>query len=330
LTAAPAESRCRAARGYRAAIIQSEVNEVHMRLRAVLGLLLLLPAWAWSMPALVDGDWLAANRGQPDLVVLDIQEAKDYQRYHVPGAVNAPYGKWRTDSEAGTGSMRPPVSRLEALIGGLGIAPDSRVVIVATGRGAGDLAAAARVYWTFQTLGHRDVAVLDGGLVAYAQARHPLENGSNRPQPVAYAAPAPDAASAPDAAAVAGLLERKGQFVDARSEGEYVGLYRGDEAERHGTIPGASSLPYDWVTEEGSARLRDPDALRALFAARGIDPAGTQVHFCHSGNRAALTWFAANAVLGNRDAVLYDGSMMEWARNADLPVERKIQLCSTC
>jgi thiosulfate/3-mercaptopyruvate sulfurtransferase len=126
------------------------------------------------------------------------------------------------------------------------------------------------------------------------------------------------------------ILEEQGEFVDARTTGEFVGLYRGDDKERRGTIPGSRNLPHDWVTRDGSAKLRDAAELKALFAARGISAQGEQVHFCHSGNRASLTWFAAYAVLGNERERLYDGSMMEWAPREDLPMEQEIKLCEAC
>jgi thiosulfate/3-mercaptopyruvate sulfurtransferase len=295
-----------------------------------LALLLILAspvARSADMPPLVDTEWLAANLGRGDLTVLDIQDAKDYARFHVPGAVNAHYPKWRTGEKDPAGpSMLPPVGLLEAMIGELGIGNEQSVVIVATGRGAGDLAAATRVFWTFRILGHGPVAVLDGGLAAWAQSRKPLESGVNQPEPRRFtAAPDADLMLTADRAKV--LLEEGRGFVDARTEGEFVGLYRGSDAERPGTIPGARHLPHDWLTKDGSAQLRDTDSLRTLFAARKIPTDEGQIHFCHSGNRAALNWFVDYAVLGNRDARLYDGSTMEWARRPELPLQQHIQLC---
>lgn len=300
-------------------------------LKFAFAVLLLIPGWGLAAsPALVDAQWLKSNLGDLDLVVLDIQAPKDFQRFHVPGAVNAPYDRWRTRGKGKPAGMLPPVDTLESLIGGLGIDNAKRVVIVGTGRGAGDLAAAARVLWTFKVLGHDQVAVLDGGLVEYAQAKNPLESGGSRPEPARFEAK-PDAALLLDTDGVKAVLESgQGQFVDARSAGEFVGLYRGDEKERRGTIPGSRNLPHDWVTRDGSASLRDAAGLAALFSARGIAAEGEQIHFCHSGNRAALTWFAAYAVLGNEQARLYDGSMMEWARREDLPIEQEIRLCDAC
>jgi len=291
--------------------------------------LLLTGAAQATTPAVVDAGWTKANLDTTGIRFVDIQDAQSYQRFHIPGAVNAPYEAWRTDDKQSLAGMLPPIADLEAMLGGLGLSEADHLVIVTTGRDAGDLAAAARVFWTLKVLGHSQASVLDGGLVAYAQAGGPIQSGNHGLPAKIYQA-SPDAAMAPNASAVKTSLDRRIELVDARTEGEFVGIYTGDKAERPGTIPGSKHLPYDWVLEPGSASLRDRDMLRRLFAARGISDSGDQVHFCHSGNRAALTWFAAYAVLGNEQARLYDGSMMEWARRADLPVEAAIDLCVGC
>jgi thiosulfate/3-mercaptopyruvate sulfurtransferase len=291
-------------------------------------------------PALVDATWLKSQLEEPGLVVLDIQAVKDYQRFHIPGAVNAPYDRWRTSppkkgSPAASGkpsqlpSMLPDVVALESLLSELGVGNDEHVVVVASGRGSGDLAASARVFWTLKVLGHEKVSVLDGGLVSYADSGAQLARGTeSRPATQYKANFRPELA--PNAEAVKIAIAADAQPVDSRSEGEFVGIYSGGKAERPGTIPGSKHLPHDWVSENGSARLRSPGALRALFEARGVETEGDQIHFCHSGNRAALTWFAAYAVLGNKDARLYDGSMMEWARDDSLPIEQQLQICEAC
>lgn len=301
--------------------------------------LVTLPAFA-EAPALVDTEWLKARLNDPDLAVLDIQSPKEYQRFHIPGAVNAPYDRWRTQPpKKGSpsasseppplSSMLPPIDTLESMLSELGISNDDQIVVVATGRGAGDLAASARVFWTLQVLGHDSVSVLDGGLVAYADSGAQLARGAEtRPSTEYRANFRPELV--PDAKAVRAAIAADAQPVDARSEGEYVGVYSGGSSERPGTIPGSRHLPHDWVSNDGSGRLRSAGAMRALFEARGVDTDGDQIHFCHSGNRAALTWFAAYAVLGNKGALLYDGSMMEWARDDSLPVEQQLQLCDAC
>jgi thiosulfate/3-mercaptopyruvate sulfurtransferase len=40
---------------------------------------------------------------------------------------------------------------------------------------------ACRVYWTFKYFGHKNIAVLNGGLPAWKKASLPLESGESGP-----------------------------------------------------------------------------------------------------------------------------------------------------
>jgi len=279
-----------------------------------------------ALEPLIDGAWLKAHLGDKGLVILDIQPPAYYQRYHVPGAVNAPYGLWRTDGKTGRPGMRPPVARMEEILGGLGIGNDATVVIVATGMGPGDMAAAGRVFWSLKTVGLERLAVLNGGLAAYANRfKGALESKAAHREPATFKAHPTQALSA-GTATVQAALKAKTPLLDARTLGEYTGVLTGGRGERGGTIPGARHLPFDWlVGPDGTIRPRDQ--IVTLFRARGLDPErdGT-IHFCHTGNRAALSWFVDYAVLGHKSAKLYDGSMSEWAADARLPIETRIKL----
>lgn len=291
------------------------------RLSVLLGLLFLYSlAGAASLPGpLVDGAWLARHKDDPGLVILDIQDRRNFQQHHIPGAVNLPFAYWRTPPTA-----RPPVSLppLDKLAARLGIARDTPLVIVSMGAGAGDMAGATRVYWSLAVLGHAQMAVLNGGLVSYVNAYHGrYESGKAATRkPVTYE-PRPQKALLATAAQLRQGVDQP--LLDARSEAEYVGLI-GGVGDRRGTIPGAHHLPFDWLVDE-TGRIRDAGAVKKLFAYAGV-PEGGAVHFCQTGHRGAMTWFADYAILGNHKARLYDGSMMEWAADPKLPLERKLTL----
>ena len=134
---------------------------------------------ATTAAPLVDAAWAVSHIGQENIRFLDIRAGGGAvsDAGHIPGAVFSDYFRagWRVTGAGGTPGMLPPVADLEILVGGLGIANASHVIIVARGLSAIEMASAARVYWTFKVLGHDAVSILDGGFLAYAQdKKNPL------------------------------------------------------------------------------------------------------------------------------------------------------------
>ena len=39
---------------------------------------------------------LSRNLQRPDIAVIDVREAEDYQKGHIPGAINLPHDRWAT------------------------------------------------------------------------------------------------------------------------------------------------------------------------------------------------------------------------------------------
>jgi len=263
--------------------------------------------------AIVDGLWLIKNTNKPNLVVVDIQSKDFYRQFHVPGAVNLTYSMWRTDNKSKQPGNILPLKKLTTLLGQNGISEKNNIIIVATGTGAGDMAAAARVFWTLKVLGHKHVSILDGGLASYAN----VHKGALSNQPVTRAATTykatPNYDIVADIDTTLKAVKSKSMLLDARSRGEFVGVVQGGKDERPGTIPGAKNLPFDWITINQSGTLRDKKQIKLLFESIYAETSNNTIHFCHSGNRAALTWFVDYAVLGHKKAKLYDASMMEWA-----------------
>ena len=298
-----------------------------MRRLLLLFLVLAAPAVA-AVPAVVGPDWVAAHRGEPDVVVLDLQPDRYFQRAHIPGAVNADYKRWRVEGPDGTANMLPPKDKLGALIRGLGIAEGDHVVVVPLGRGASDLAMATRVFWTLKVAGIERVSVLDGGLMAYARGKRKrqLESGRAEPPEASGFQVALQEDLIADKAATREAIDGPAALVDNRSRAEYLGLWRGGPDERPGTVPGAKNLPYDWLTRDGSGRFLDREGIEKVYGVAGVEMDGPQIYFCHSGHRASLAWFVAHELLGNDQARLYDGSTGQWARDDSLPMEREVEL----
>jgi thiosulfate/3-mercaptopyruvate sulfurtransferase len=303
--------------------------------RLFTGVLLALglhPAWAGAPGPLVDAAWVAENSCREDVVVLDIRSEKidgesreAYERGHIPCAVHSDYteGGWRT-KVAGVPGMLPGVERLEALIGGLGIGNETQVVIAHLGADAKSASSATRVYWTLKLLGHDRVSILDGGTLGYGkEGVRALVPGTVTRDPRGYTARLrPELLAGRDevtSAAAGGAT-----LVDYRRADEYLGITRNGKTKRPGTLPGARNLPLEWLTLDNGGHFRSAESLRELMVVAGVDPGAEQVAFCNTGHNSSLGWFVASELLGNPRVRLYDGSMAEWSRNEDLPVERQV------
>ena len=274
---------------------------------------------ALAATPLVSSKWVRDHLGKDGIVMLDLQGPRGYARAHVPGSVGTDYRQWRTVAANGTPAMLPPAAYLEKLIGALGISNDTHVVLLPVGFSAGDVAVATRIYWTFKAMGHANISLLQGGLVDYAMKRKfPLSNQPVTPVAATFKAH-PVAGFDAGRAGVLKAIEDGIQLVDSRSAAEYRGE-RHARGDRPGTIPTARLLTYSDLTEPKSGAFLPVPALKARFAAAGIDPDKPLITFCHTGHRASLSWFVLHELLGNTKARLYDGSMAEWAKDKKLPM----------
>lgn len=280
-------------------------------------LFLIFPGSAQAAMPLVSPQWLQEHLADDNIVILDLQPAQGYARVHIEGAVNTNFNKWRQPRPK-KGMSLPDTQYLDELIGSLGISKDTHVILAPIGVNANEVAIATRIYWTFKVLGHDDISILDGGLIAYSAL--PEAKWSKQPvsvKRVDYKATA-DLSKVPQAAAVLAEWKKGTPFVDYRSEKEFYGQAGGA---RPGTIPNAKNLPFDLLVKpiKGGNFLSLSD-IRKIFAERDIPTSGLQIAFCNSGHRASLGWFVSHELLGNKDVLLYDGSMSEWAKYPDYPI----------
>lgn len=289
---------------------------------------------AAEIEPVIDADRLEAIACEPEVVVLDIRSDKidgqsraGYEQGHVPCAIHSDYVKdgWRMKAK-GVPGMLPPVDKLEALIGRLGIDDGTHVVIAPMGRDSKSVAAGARVYWTLKLLGHDAVSILDGGTLGYLDKEsRPLEANARSPQPKSFTARLrPEMLIEADAvapAAAGGAL-----VVDYRRRDEFNGLNRNGKTTRAGTLLGAHNLPLEWLTRDNGGYFRSAGALRQIYGFAGIPVDAQQIAFCNTGHNSSLGWFIAHEILGNTDVQLYDGSMAEWSRLEGRPMAQVIRV----
>jgi thiosulfate/3-mercaptopyruvate sulfurtransferase len=257
------------------------------------------------------------------VTVLDARAARDYARGHLPGAVHIEWTDYR-DGWGRTGRLPDDLPALAARLGALGI-DDARPVIV-YGDARNGWGEEGRIAWMLHYLGHRDVRVLNGGVAAWRAMGGALERSRVRAAAGRFTArPMPTVrASIDEVAVAAGLapmptaaMRQRPILLDVRPRDEWDGARHYREP-RAGHIPGSKSVPYTDLLN-ADMTMKDPDALRAVFAAAGVDMTKPVITSCGSGVTAAIINLALERI-GKTDHALYDGSWTEWGAFPTLPV----------
>lgn len=277
-----------------------------------------------SNPFLVSPDWLAERLGDPELSIVDASwylpamkrdGRAEFDEQHIPGAVFFDLDAF-SDPASPLPHTLASAEQFAEMAGALGISERDTIVCY-DGMG---LFSAARAWWNFRVMGAAKVVILDGGFPAWLEARAPVEAGLPPVKAATFTA-RPDLASVvPLEEMMAVIAEGRMQVADARPRGRFTGEEpEPREGMRSGHMPGATSLPFLALTENG--RLLPVPDLKARFLAAGLDPTAPAVTTCGSGVTAAVISLALESV-GNRNHRLYDGSWSEWGSREDTPVEQ--------
>ncbi|MCR6630701.1 MAG: 3-mercaptopyruvate sulfurtransferase [Magnetospirillum sp.] len=272
--------------------------------------------------ALVSTEWLAAHLSAPDVRVVDASwfmpaagrnGREEYESAHIPGAVF-----FDVDEIADTNNplphMLPPPEKFASKVRRLGLGNGNKVVVYDS---QGFATAAARVWWMFRVFGHRDVAVLDGGLPKWIAERRPLEDLPPMPRDRHFL-PQVNATLVRGFADVKANLESKReQVVDARAAARFAGTAPEPWPVKHvGHMPGALNVPFADLIDAATHTMKPAAELRARFEAAGLDFSRPVVASCGSGITACVLALALY-LLGREDVAVYDGSWAEWGNHPE-------------
>jgi thiosulfate/3-mercaptopyruvate sulfurtransferase len=276
---------------------------------------------------LVTVPWLAANLDDPRVVVADVRwylsgkrGSDEYARGHLPGAA---FVDLEAELSSAPGPDRPgrhplpSTAQVSALLSRLGAAPDA--IVVAYDDAGGSVA--ARLWWLLRYFGHGGGRVLDGGIQAWTAAGHPLDRAVRTRPPVRPLTLVPRPEMVVDKHRVAALAASPTAVVlDARARERFQGLVEPIDA-RPGHIPGARNAPFVENLVAPGGAFRDPADLARRYADAGALRAETVVAYCGSGVTACHDLLALS-LAGRDDALLYEGSWSDWARDPALPAAR--------
>lgn len=274
---------------------------------------------------LIPVETLAAHLDAADWRVIDCRfdlaqpaagEAA-YRAGHIPGASYAHLDRDLSSAiTPATGRHPlPDPERFAATLGGWGISAHTQVIAYDADNGM----YASRLWWLLRWVGHRAVAVLDGGFKAWTAARLPMSTEIPARSPTRYEAH-PNRDLWLDAQQVQERVQQADwRLLDARAPERFAGKVEPLDSVA-GHVPSARNHPFA-TNLAADGRFGAPEELRRRYeqSQAGVTDDHTIV-MCGSGVTACHLLLAMEHA-GKRGARLYAGSWSEWIRDPRRPIE---------
>ena len=285
----------------------------------------------------METDWLEQHLNDANLRILDvtgmltsklenIAKERCYNHGHIPGAVFLDVASAKgvlSDPNAQLPWMWPPKEQFEALIGQVGARHDSQVVVYAsTPRRGIDNGTmwCTRTWWVMHHFGVQ-CAVLNGSWEKWVSEGRPVSTSPGSYPVTTFTAASQSQRGVATKADVLAAIQGSGStcVVDALSAASYAGTDKTTSVPRKGHITGAVNVPMYALVNQDTGVFASSDALRAHFEQAGVLAADHVIAYCGGAIAATVDAFAL-ALLGHTNVAVYDGSLLEWAADASLPM----------
>lgn len=284
---------------------------------------------------LVGTEWVAEHLDDSDVRVLEVTgmltrdlvnraRAEHYAEGHIEGSlffdVASGHGEL-SDSDAVLPWTWPSAGHVAETMGRFGVGERTRVVLVArTPRPGIDSGTmwCTRAWWIMHHAGV-DVAVLQGGIEKWIEEGRPLVTAVPTIGASSFTVTAGwERAVADRDDVLAALDDDSSCVVDALPSWNFDGSM-GGYGPRKGHISGAVNVPFVDLIDAETARFVAPDQMRARLDGAGLLERPHVITYCGGAIAATVDAFAL-ALCGHDGVAVYDGSLMEWSADSDLPM----------
>ena len=280
---------------------------------------------------IIETDELERRLGEPGLRIIDCHiflelrpdggydfwSGRDaWVEAHIPGSVYVDLSDELADDHPYLRFMLPTAEQFARVMSDSGVGNEHEVVVYSRGINYW----ATRLFFMFRAFGFDGVRVLNGGYDMWMQEGRPLTS-----EPAAH--PPAEFAAVPRAGFIVGVddvvdaLDDPGtSLVNALAPDVHLGERLVPNYHRPGRIKGSVNVYAADLANPVDRTFKPAHELRAYFEDAGVLDSERVITYCGGGISATTDAFAL-LLLGHENVAVYDGSMTEWGRDPDLPME---------
>jgi thiosulfate/3-mercaptopyruvate sulfurtransferase len=262
---------------------------------------------------LVDAKWVNDHLNDANVVILHTSFLRlDYSKEHIEGARFLWPGWLAPDSPEGSFNA-PTAAAATEILQRLGVNSNSHVIICHM---RNEVSPSARMFLALEDLGLKGkVSWLNGGLEAWKKEGFAVSAVDPTVKKGNFKA-SPSGSLVDKNYVLKAMKNDKQVIIDARMQRYYDGEATG--LPRDGHIVGAKNIPYSEMIDQTTNMYKPVEQLSAYFT-----PVSTKdkefITYCFIGQTASIVYMAGRLLGYNMK--LYDGSLQEWSRINELPME---------
>lgn len=261
---------------------------------------------------LISPQWLVDHLNDPNLIIIDCRFSladpelgqKQYQDAHIPGAFYFDLNQDLSGTVQKHGGRHPlpDTDRLAQKLATTGVKYQETLIVAYDDS---RFAFASRLWWLLTYMGHKKVALLDGGFSEW-QKKYPITNEISTLQ-TGFFEPQIQSKMVVDIETVKAKKDLpEVVLVDSRDSDRYLGKHEPIDPIA-GHIPGAVNYPWKQVTDENSLAKIDEQIQRW----EKVKNAEEVIIYCGSGVTACVNLWSLK-IAGINTGKLYAGSWSDW------------------
>jgi thiosulfate/3-mercaptopyruvate sulfurtransferase len=271
---------------------------------------------------LIETDQLEAIMMDPELRIIDItmhlDHVKDYEvtiisgrsdwdAAHIPGSVYIDLKDELSETDNEMHFMMPSVSQFKRVMERHGVDSDAPVVVYDQDNSF----FAARLWWMFQAMGFQKAAVLNGGWKKWTMEKRAITSESLLSRDANFV-PQPNLS----------LFVDKDEVIQCINDPNVCIICALDEDQYKAEhIPNSKNIGSITLRHDHDNTLLPKKELKAIFDSLNCSYDKRILTYCGGGIAAACCAFALK-VTGYNNVAIYDGSMVEWSSDPNLPIEK--------